>query len=46
MVFKGGNCSPKYDNLFFLQVSQLKYIRTMKTQIGKDNWDLKTYRKS
>jgi hypothetical protein len=30
----------------FMDVSQIQYVREIRIQIGKDNWDLATYRKS
>ena len=32
--------------ILFLEVSQTKYIRTIGIQLGKNNWDLETCRKS
>ena len=29
----------------FQEVSQIQYIRTIRIQIGKNNWDLETQRK-
>ena len=32
--------------LFSLKVFHIKYIRTVRIEIGKNYWDLETYRKS
>ena len=39
------NFEKEYFFNLFLEVSQILYIRTIMFQIGKNNWDLETYRK-